>query len=264
MIQRLLPLLAFCIVFGMSGCRLASPSAGASRISGQDGMPQQFVPAGEFWMGAAAQDPEANPDERPRHLVFLDAFWMDQTEVTWEMYLQCVAAEGCSPIRTRQEGPAANAFPVQGASWNQAEAYCRWAGRRLPTEAEWEKAAAGSQSRSFPWGDEEPDGARANFGGLLEGPAAVGQFAAGASPYGVLDLAGNVWEWVADWYDGFYYSRSESVNPTGPETGRFRVLRGGAWNAVPGALRVTNRFFGYPLVNHFDGFRCAESAPSDG
>jgi formylglycine-generating enzyme required for sulfatase activity len=222
-----------------------------------DNMILVYVPAGEFKMG----DEVGSEDELPAHVVNLKAFWIDQTEVTNAMYAACIAAEGCSPLAGSSADLSANPdFPVQGAAWQEATAYCAWAGRRLPTEAEWEKAARGTDGRLFPWGDEAPTENLTNFAQLHAGIVAVGSFPAGASPYGALDMAGNVYEWVVDWYGEDYYANSPAENPTGPESGIQRVLRGGAWNSRADNLRSANRFWGFPGRNDFDGFRCAMDA----
>ena len=222
------------------------------------------VPAGEFLMGAADSDRSANPNAKPQHSVYLDEFWIDQTEVTNAQYQRCVQAGKCSAprltdSRTRSSyyGDARfDNYPVIYVKWNDATAYCAWAGKRLPTEAEWEKAARGTDGRVYPWGDEW-DYSKANIGG--GDTTAVGSYPAGASPYGALDMAGNVYEFVADWFDGSYYKDSPSRNPTGPSspTDR-RVLRGGSWDLGKDYASTTYRFLVEPTWSLFaTGFRCA-------
>jgi formylglycine-generating enzyme required for sulfatase activity len=221
-----------------------------------------FVPDGEFLMGSGDSDADADSDEQPQHSVYLDAYWIDQTEVTQATYARCVAEGKCTePMHASAYAQAGYAdHPVIGVTWFQASDYCAWAGRRLPTEAEWEKAARGTDARLYPWGNTEPSSKVLNFNRQAGDTTAVGVYPAGASPYGALDMAGNVWEWVADWYEEDYYTRSPSENPLGPPSGNRRALRGGAWGVEARAVRVTNRFWAFPSRNDLDGFRCARSS----
>jgi formylglycine-generating enzyme required for sulfatase activity len=265
------------------------PAPGTATIGSQwrslvDGMVLVYVPAGTFVMGASSTDPEAFENEMPQHDVYLDAFWIDSTEVTNAMYALCVADGACTPPAEDASfsrspyysHPTCAEYPVIQVTWEQAQGYCEWARRRLPTEAEWEKAARGTDGRVFPWGDQEPDGTRANLCGSecpneANAPTVddgffdtspVGTYPAGASPYGVLDMAGNVWEWVADWWQATYYAVSPAVNPTGPSTGDTRVARGGSFANPPVGIRVTARASLLPTAStgEFGGFRCALSA----
>ena len=221
-----------------------------------------FVPAGEFTMGSP--DGQGNNDEHPQHTVYLNAFSIDKTEVTAAQYQRCVEAGACSAPATGGDctyGAAGKSeHPVNCVDWDQAVAFCRWAGKRLPAEAEWEKAARGTDGRVYPWGDQAPNSTLANFNFNVGSTTSVGQYPAGASPYGALDMAGNVWEWVADWYDESYYSQSPSENPQGPASGDLRVLRGGSWNFVTSYARVAYRGGFAPdfRLDNF-GFRCAFS-----
>ena len=232
-------------------------------ISGKDGAPMVLVPAGEFTMGLDGWD----ADEKPAHRVFLDAFYMDKYEVTIAQYTKFMQETGREqPAQWKDVNPATDgARPVVGVTWHDADAYCRHYGKRLPTEAEWEKAARGADGRRFPWGHEEPTDRHAYFGAVWIGYGTllpVGSLEAGKSPYGIYDLAGNVWEWVADWYDMDYYKKSPDRNPTGPPRGGSKVLRGGSWYNMLYDLRSTNRYYYVPANKFFDlGFRCLQSSP---
>ena len=225
-----------------------------TRVSSVDGMTQVFVPAGTLHMGGL--DVYAENDELPYHDVTLKEFWLDQTEVTNGMYALCIQAGTClEPLRVSSDrrpayfgNPEFQDYPVIQVTWGDAQAYCTWAGRRLPTEAEWERAARGDDMRTYPWGDEPPNEHLANFDNLVRDTSRVGSYAAGTSPFGALDMAGNVWEWVADFYDPNYYKTAPAADPPGPEQriGRYqRVIRGGSFQDVFVSLRLSNR--GYEL-----------------
>ena len=222
-----------------------------------DRTPYVHVPAGEFEMGSTTGD----NDEQPVHRVYLDEYWIGQTEVTNAQYALCVSAGGCTaPSNSRWQDSDYRDHPVTHVDWNQARAYCAWAGVRLPTEAEWEKAARGTDGRIYPWGNSAPDDRFANYGNIIDGTTPVGNYPEGASPYGALDMAGNVWEWVNDWYDSDYYSQSPSENPQGPATGESRVLRGGSWDNYDSFVRSAFRFKYVPVDwGRYYGFRCVRS-----
>jgi serine/threonine-protein kinase len=227
-----------------------------------DSMEMVYVPEGKFLMGSP--DGEGADDEHPQHTVYLDAFWIDRTEVTDAMYEKCVDDDACQPAKDYGSDFTGSNQPVVGVSWNDANAYCQWAGCRLPSEAEWEKAARGTDGRTYPWGNDVPDCDRAQFSGCAGGSITVGSKPTGVSPYGTLDMAGNVWEWVGDWYNSDYYSQSPSRNPTGPKTGDYRVLRGGSWSRSQFYVRSARRYGNFPGTrDDFIGFRCALSAEND-
>ena len=246
---------------------------GFTMISPVDGMEMVYVPAGEFLMGSP--EGEGSDDEHPQHTVYLDAFWIDKTEVTNTMYQKCVAAGACSPNHDIGADLGGPQQPVVGVSWHDANAYCQWADRRLPTEAEWEKTARGTDGRTYPWGNEWDVAStrRLNFADKntnydwadksaddgFQRTAPVGSYSSGACPYGALDMAGNVWEWVVDWYDSNYYASSPTRNPAGPDSGQSRVLRGGSWYYGQNFVRSAYRYVGYsPGYRLGDiGFRCA-------
>lgn len=264
-----------------------APDAGENKVSSVDGMTQVYIPEGTFQRGG--MDAVAEQDEFPTVKVTLSGFWMDKVEVTNGMYLLCVQAGVCNvphlgvqPVfksQTRTEyfrNPEYNDYPVVYVGWGDAETYCEWSGRRLPTEAEWEYAARGSfpSLNTYPWGDQKPDNSYANFNYYVGDTARVGSFPAGISAFGILDMAGNVAEWVNDFYDPNYYGSGVTLNPTGPiARGNYfsRVTRGGHFGDAWQYLRVskrssvmgpdpdqppdTDRFFGISAGTI--GFRCA-------
>jgi eukaryotic-like serine/threonine-protein kinase len=235
-----------------------------TEISAQDSMVKIFISEGEFLMG----DNNGEPNEKPAHPIYLNAFWIDQTEVTNEMYLKCVSVGVCNmPLsdgfiapKDFYNQPENAKLPVVYVSWNDAYTYCTWANRRLPTEAEWEKAARGTLfAQTYPWGSQNPDANLLNFDNNFSGPFPVGGYPAGASPYGVLDMAGNVWEYVSDWYDENYYSYSPTHNPRGAEGGEYHSVRGGGFFNQANEVRVSFRNYTYAEYNRSGdfGFRCA-------
>jgi formylglycine-generating enzyme required for sulfatase activity len=294
------------------------PGVGNTRVRAADGMVMVYVPAGEFIMGTGGLEWIRRPggprdrqrlglaaygfsNERPQHTVYLDAFWLDQTEVTVSMFRAFVQATGYVSTAERQgwgkpwtagpmeeewprvpgadwqhpRGPESSAeddHPVAQVSWEDAAAYCAWAGGSLPTEAQWAKACRGTDGRMWPWGDTF-DANRASvceaqcpierwkddrFDDGYAFTAPVGSFPDGASPYGALDMAGNLWEWVADWYGEDYYGHSPSENPSGPDSGTVRAMRGGAWYDTDVWTTCTVRHQN-PTTDLYDdlGFRCA-------
>jgi len=238
-----------------------APGIGSTMISEIDGMTLVFVPAGEFTMGSETYD-----DEKPIYQVTLDSYWIDQTEVTNKMYALCVEAGACqlpssTSSYTRKDYYGNSEFenyPVIYVDWNKAKTYCEWAGRRLPTEAEWEKAARGTDARTYPWGNDAPNSNLLNYNGNVGDTTEVGKYPSGVSIYGALDLAGNVWEWVSSLYQTYPYSATdgrEDLDASGS-----RVLRGGAWGDYEGDVRSADRNWVGPSVTYYVvGFRCALS-----
>ncbi|MCX5867593.1 MAG: formylglycine-generating enzyme family protein [Proteobacteria bacterium] len=229
-----------------------------------------LIPAGEFMMGCnSAVDNQCGNNEKPYHRISLDSYYIDKYELTVDQYAQCVQAGKCSNPGTGQYCNWGNSgrgnHPVNCVDWDQADSYCGWAGKRLPTEAEWEKAARGTDGRKYPWGNQTAtcDYAVMSQGGNgcgCDSTWSVGSKTAGASLYGVMDMAGNVWEWVQDWYEGGYYKNSPAQNPQGPSSGRYRVLRGGSWDFT-NYLRVANRSHNLPSLRlNGYGFRCVRPA----
>ncbi|MCP9449052.1 MAG: formylglycine-generating enzyme family protein [Nitrospira sp.] len=245
-------------------------SAGTSSPSshGPDPVPMIIIPAGEFLMGSP--EGQGRPDEWPQRSVYLDAFEIDQVEVTNERYMRFVKATGHRPppdpfgTGPLQSIKGLEQLPVVQTTWYDAKAYCTWAQKRLPTEAEWEKAARGTDGRLYPWGNDPPTPRRANFDREWDGQRtlhAVGSLPEGDSPYGVKDMAGNAREWVADWYEADYYAHAPSRNPQGPEKkGVVRSIRGGSWHSPANDVRAAARGRGgFALQTHGTGFRCARS-----
>ena len=280
----------------------STPSAQATPtvVGAPEGM--VFVRAGEFIMGSP--EGEGLDNEHPQRTVYLDAFYISKYEVTNEQFSQFVDATGYTTDAEtagwgwawtgedweevegadwrHPSGPGSSIegkmdHPVVQVSWNDADAYCQWAGVRLPTEAEWEKAARGAYGREYPWGNSAPDGSKLNYcdvncelawkdSSVDDGytdTAPVGHYEAGKSPYGAYDMAGNVWEWVADWYDPEYYSKAPDRNPQGPDSEERRVVRGGSWSGYQGDARCADRYGGAPDVRiSYFGFRVAASPGS--
>lgn len=234
-----------------------------------------LIPAGTFKMGCDEKsDAECTEPEKPLHDVYLSAYYIDVTEVTVADYTKCVEDEACTTAKSKQNNKYCNFgqknkddHPINCVEWLQGKNYCAWAGKRLPTAAEWEKAARGTDGRVYPWGKEKASCEFAIIGAESEGCGKPGTWPVcskkkGNSPYGLCDTVGNLWEWVADWYEADYYKHSPDVNPPGPLKGTARVLRGGSWTSkLPESPRTTTRFFfkaGMGLGNF--GFRCAMNA----
>ena len=248
-------------------------------IDSKDGMVLIHIPAGEFEMGSSrAEDPEAFEGELPQHIVYLDAYWIDKTEVSNAEYAMCAADSGACTKPANNYSLTRDSYYDNSqyadylvilVSWDQAAAYCAWAGRRLPTEAEWENSARGPEGSIYPWGNSF-DGTLANycdancktdwkdssFDDGYTDTSPVGEYSGGASMYGIPDMAGNVYEWVADWYGS--YSQDYQTNPTGPATGLEKIIRGGSWGDDPAHIRASVRS---PIKAdnwlNFIGFRCA-------
>jgi len=240
-----------------------------------------LVPAGSFLMGSDKKmDKNAYAPELPRRKVYLDGFEIDKYEVTTVQFLKFVLATDRPPLVDWQyEGgnfqESMAAHPVMHVSWDDADAYCKWAGKRLPTSAEWEKAARGEDGRLYPWGNQSPGPSRANFGRTgLSGPVrdrperlllyppiiSVNKYENAVSPYGVYQMSGNVAEWTADWYDANYYKNAPDRNPKGPERGTQKAFRGGGWIDSGLSIRPAQRNGAEPNTKmNWLGFRCARS-----
>lgn len=238
---------------------LSGPGVG-TKMSWADNSVMVFVPAGDFTMGNNAFD-------APEHTVYLSDYWIYQTEVTNSMYAFCVSAGACAPPYQElgapfYENPIYDNYPIVGVSWDQAANYCAWIGGSLPTEAQWEKAARGSNGASYPWGNAEPSCELGNFSGCVGALTDVTKYDAGASPYGALDMAGNVLEWVNDFYGESYYTSAPIENPTGPTSGESRVARGSGFEtSFNQALSAIRRPAGNAFHNRDLGFRCVIQQP---
>ncbi len=261
---------------GTATLMLATGVWAAEVTKGKDGLPMVLIPEGPFAMGSN----DGSPNERPEHQVTLGAYYIDQHEITITLYAKFLeeTKRRAPPTWDEEAVTSAGDRPAVGVSWSDAEAYCKWAGERLPTEAEWEKAARGTDGRRYPWGPMQPfvDIANYNRGLWVSEPVTLspvtggvegmsvrhGLKEGGRSPYGLFHMAGNAAEWVADWYDREYYAKSPAQSPTGPAEGEKHVIRGGSWADLPAALRVTARVSAEPeFRDRTIGFRCASSAP---
>ncbi|CAN5412784.1 hypothetical protein BH10CHL1_BH10CHL1_48440 [soil metagenome] len=230
--------------------------AGATRTNRQDGAVYVWIPPGEFTMGSSITDTLADAAERPQHPVNLDGFWIMQTEVTNAQYKGCVAADVCTqPENARWSDSNYANHPVVNVNWTQAMAYAKWVGGRLPSEAEWEKASRGPTGSLYPWGNQAPspqllNSARSNKFDTMP----VASYPPGANQ--LYDMAGNVWEWTADWYDANYYQNAPAHNPTGPDSGALRTLRGGSFRNFDYLLRsAVRRGFAANYSSPYGGFR---------
>jgi len=252
---------------------------GSNEIIDSNGISMRLVPAGEFTMGGDADaafvmcekfrggcELDWFKGEEPPHKVFLDSFYMDKYEVTNSQYATCVESGECLPptpfSATRSnyynDSQYAN-YPVTFIYWDYAKTYCEWRGGSLPTEAQWEKAARGTDGRTYPWG-EGIDCSKGNYYSCEGDTTEVGNYENGVSPYGIYDMAGNVWEWVADWYSDTYYKKSPLENPLGPDSGQYRILRGGMWMSNGGTLRASYRYsVASDYTDYFVGFRCVRN-----
>lgn len=242
-----------------------------TEITDAKGVSMMLVPAGKFTMG----NDNSDADERPAHQVYLVSYYIDKYEVTNSRYKACVDAGICTPPQTKDSdfwvlrrvyygNSQYDNYPVFYVDWSMSKSYCEWRGGSLPTEAQWEKAARGTDGRIYPWGNdfEKYDCDKASYYGCVGSPSEVGNYKDGKSPYGIYDLAGNVSEWVSDWYSVSYYQNSSDNNPAGPESGEYRVVRGGAWTSrVNSELQTFNRIGNNPRYFSYGiGFRCVMDA----
>jgi len=287
-------LILLCLLLSLEVAAIEYPKVKAQETEAQlrENSGMIFIPAGWFEMGSddadmmnyISHEKESAEkilariaDEKPRHKVWLDAYYIDRHEVTVEEYKRCTRAGKCSvPLHYYRDShcnwdsPRSGDQPLNCVSWQQAETYCRFAGKELPSEAQWEKAARSDDARIFPWGPKFPDcslavwGDKENTDGCgRDGTWPVCSKPAGNSPYGLCDVAGNLWEWVYDWYSADYYKSSPQKNPRGPDSGERHLAKGASWHTPqPGGLRPSTR---YPQVSDEGrsdiGFRCARTSP---
>ena len=229
------------------------------RLDLKDHMNQIYIPAGEFTMGSGAKDKEILA-----HKVYLDAYWMDQTDVTNAMYAICVKASICShPAHYDHyfDDSKYADYPVVYVTWYAAQTFCTWEGGTLPTEAQWEKAARGWDGRPYPWGASPADVTLLNYNGDHGDIVSAYDYLIGLSPYGLLQMSGNVRQWMSDWYERTYYTVSPYKNPQGPDSGQYKSLRGGAFDDNFQEVETTYRAYHEPTsAGQERGFRCAQSA----
>jgi formylglycine-generating enzyme required for sulfatase activity len=237
---------------------LAGPQA-ASTLKWIDTSVLAYVPAGDFKMGNGVGD-------SPERTVTLDAFWIQQTKVTNGMYAQCVATGTCTPPSQElgapiYTNPAYNSHPIVGVSWDQANAYCSWIGGSLPTEAQWEKSARGSTGNLYPWGNDGAACDLLNYATCINHTSSVTDYLNGRSPYGLYDMAGNVFEWVSDWYSATYYVDGPTSNPSGPDSGTDRVIRGSSFETDVDPASAIRHYMPPTITRRDVGFRCVVTQP---
>jgi formylglycine-generating enzyme required for sulfatase activity len=265
----IMTLLVGLVLINVTTAVLAETSRALEAEARRHGAPMVWVSDGAFTMGS----PDGRGKNQPSHEVYLNAFYVDQFEVTTARYATFLKATGQGepgfvPKLWEQVNLASDGDrPVMGVNWDAAHAYCRWAGKRLLTEAEWEKAARGLDGRRYPWGNAEPAFALANYGQSISGHTyrdslrPVGSYEGGKSPYGIYDMAGNVSEWVADWYDERYYATSPKSNPQGPARGMEKVIRGGSFVNSSLSMKAMSRESTLPTDKGlYVGIRCAQDA----
>ena len=254
-------------IFALLAAWVISPevSAEISPVIEKDPVEMVVIPAGTFIRGSAPG--EGRLDEQPKRKIYLNSFAIDKYEVSNARYIAFLEETlHKPPLNVYGDGPLSSEkdiadLPVVQVTWHDAVDYCFWAGKRLPTEAEWEKAGRGSDSRLYPWGKEPPTPDRAQFDREWDGKKTfrkVNSLPEGQSSFGVYQLSGNVREWTQDWYDAEYYANGPDRNPRGPETGILKAIRGGSWRSFDSDIRVTSRGKGgFALKTHGIGFRCA-------
>jgi formylglycine-generating enzyme required for sulfatase activity len=259
-------------IFALLGAWVISPeiSAETPPVIEKDPVEMVVIPAGTFIRGSAPG--EGRLDEQPKRKIYLNSFAIDKYEVSNARYIAFLEETlHKPPLNVYGDGPLSGEkdiadLPVVQVTWHDAVDYCFWAGKRLPTEAEWEKAGRGSDSRLYPWGKEPPTPDRAQFDREWDGKKTfrkVNSLPEGQSSFGVYQLSGNVREWTQDWYDAEYYANGPDRNPRGPETGILKAIRGGSWRSFDSDIRVTSRGKGgFALKTHGIGFRCARDIGS--